>query len=854
MNTGDSVIVLLEKLDSASFPDSKMYTLNDVVRTHYDFESPMVEKEFKQENLRTHVSYVEVMDGDLNNAVATYYSYDIHGNVKSILQQVPGIKRKRTDYVYDLVSGKLNFVMYQYGKKDEFMHRYTYDSEGRLRQAYTSNDGFIWDKDADYIYYQHGLLARAELGEYRVQGLDNVYTLQGWTKGLNGFVDPGSDGGNSLVPKDQLSFNLGYYNGDYAGINLGVSSKYYQMPVEQYQNLMGNQGLYNGHVAWMNTDIKKIGSVEGNRNKSMQGMLYRYDQLGRLLRSRSLTQFNGSSGFGSRTDTPAAYDEDYSYDANGNLLVLQRRDGKGAMRDDFNYSYYRETNMLRQVISVTRDTTYADVVVTSDNKVYQNIKIIGQSYVQSGTDVTIKAIDNIEIGNTLSVQDNARFHAYVISDDEGMYLYDADGNLIWNQEEGVKMSWNGRGKIRQITKGDTTAVSFRYDGSGNRVEKRVVRRDTTYVTRYIHDASGDVMAIYSDSLLVEQSIYGFDRLGIYRSGRRPGHRTMGTKRYELKNHLGNVLAVLTDNIHFNSDSAWANVVSVNDYYPFGLSMEGRSYNDSTYRYGFHGKEKDSRSEFGDTHYDYGFRIYNPRIARFLSVDPLAKEYPWYTPYQFAGNSPIIFVDKDGMEPQMTWQSIKIYRVGNQVTKEVEVHNRTKAEYQAAMKNYRELTWKYAIGHKDGKHFFYRDFAFWAIPKRQGVTQVNERTRRDVMKEFHEMEAAAKQILEQYDQEYFNGQLAELKYNKMVADAATDVKRYQDHMKYENDIKETRIEGLRWQFMVSLDWLRPHLKKWVVSELPALLLDFKWLILLIILPEEWCAYLTLHLILIMICNP
>jgi hypothetical protein len=50
-----------------------------------------------------------------------------------------------------------------------------------------------------------------------------------------------------------------------------------------------------------------------------------------------------------------------------------------------------------------------------------------------------------------------------------------------------------------------------------------------------------------------------------------------------------------------------------------------------------------------THYDYGFRIYNPAIGRFLSVDPLTKSYPWYTPYQFAGNKPIWAIDLDGLE-------------------------------------------------------------------------------------------------------------------------------------------------------------------------------------------------------------
>ena len=73
--------------------------------------------------------------------------------------------------------------------------------------------------------------------------------------------------------------------------------------------------------------------------------------------------------------------------------------------------------------------------------------------------------------------------------------------------------------------------------------------------------------------------------------------------------------------------------------------------DASYRFGFNGKEADRDGAWGQkVHYDYGFRIYDPSIARFLSVDPLTKDYPWYTPYQFAGNMPIWAIDLDGLEP------------------------------------------------------------------------------------------------------------------------------------------------------------------------------------------------------------
>ena len=77
-------------------------------------------------------------------------------------------------------------------------------------------------------------------------------------------------------------------------------------------------------------------------------------------------------------------------------------------------------------------------------------------------------------------------------------------------------------------------------------------------------------------------------------------------------------------------------------------------------------------EFGSlTHYDYGFRIYNPSIGRFLSVDPLAKDYSYYSPYQFAGNSPIQAIDIDGLEKGFVQRhDVIIDEKGNFITKSV----------------------------------------------------------------------------------------------------------------------------------------------------------------------------------------
>ncbi|MBT1699185.1 hypothetical protein KK083_19975 [Fulvivirgaceae bacterium PWU4] len=652
MHTTTSVVALYDSLETLSFPRAEDYALNDVTRTRYDIADPvlMADAGFTQTFLRGRITSVEAITKDITDTVVTYYSYDPHGNVKSLLQQLPGLGFKRTDYVYDLINGKVNYLMYQYGKSDEFIHHYTYDADNRIREVGTSSDGFIWDSDASYSYYHHGMLAHTRIGEYHLQGLDHYYTLQGWIKGVNGLgYDPGENG-TVPVPADVFAYNLGYYHGDYTAIGLGAASNVFHQPMQAYTQLMGNQGLYNGNISWMATDLKKIGDIKGNRQFGAQAMLYRYDQLHRIIQSRSLTQRDGVTGeFTSRTADPQAYDEDYSYDANGNLLTLRRLNEQASVEDDFNYSYYRNTNKLRQLIPVLRDTTYEGGAITSNHKVYRNITINGTAYVPAGSDVVLKATDSIMVHNDFDVADDANFHAYVLPEEEGVFLYDAIGNLVWDQEEGVKISWNANGKIRTIMKGDTTIVRFRYDGLGNRIEKQVVRPDRTTTTRYVRDANGDVMAVYRDSVLIEHSIYGSDRLGLYHGGRTAGHRTLGSRRYEFSNHLGNVLTVISDNIYMNADSAWTNIISASDYYPFGLAMDGRTFSDTTYRYGFNGKEKDQNGEFGGTHYDYGFRIYNPRVGRFLSVDPLTKEYPELTPYQFASNTPILAIDLDGLE-------------------------------------------------------------------------------------------------------------------------------------------------------------------------------------------------------------
>ncbi|WP_041263608.1 hypothetical protein [Bernardetia litoralis] len=79
-------------------------------------------------------------------------------------------------------------------------------------------------------------------------------------------------------------------------------------------------------------------------------------------------------------------------------------------------------------------------------------------------------------------------------------------------------------------------------------------------------------------MIDELVIYGSSRLGSYNAKTDQGKRTLGNKKYELSNHLGNVLAVISDNkigIGSNGVADYYEplVISESDYHPFGMAMK-----------------------------------------------------------------------------------------------------------------------------------------------------------------------------------------------------------------------------------------------------------------------------------------
>ena len=276
-----------------------------------------------------------------NSLSETYYSYDAHGRVTFTVQTstslngAPGTNPsfKTVDYKFTNLSGRLNEVVYQKGKQDEFHHYYTYDADGRLVNAKVSriDQSSTLLQLASYNYYLHGPLKNTTLGD-NIQDIDYVYNINGMLKAINNPI-PGT--GGSLYPNDETAASgvlkdvfaevLNYYHGDYNRLTVGLDVNAKATPQSSTAAFNATTDLYSGNISSV---VTKTAFDQANYlppatpppNLMIQS--YKYDVLQRL--NNVFTETGDAATFVGWNATAATGDPNgtqLSYDAINDKLM-----------------------------------------------------------------------------------------------------------------------------------------------------------------------------------------------------------------------------------------------------------------------------------------------------------------------------------------------------------------------------------------------------------------------------------------------------------------------------------------------------------------------------------------------------
>ncbi len=572
---------------------------------------------------------------------------------------------------------------------------YSYDSEGRVAEKHIyTGDRRDWDVKINYVYNRLGEITRrkVEIGEdalYHHYAYDDLGRITSVTLTADGVVDTESAEITYSYETDGQLEQKQYKGGTTFDYEYDIQSRLTKIndpAVSSHVFSAAYTYFKNGNIkeAQFYNPLTSLGSGHYRFR-----YLHTYDKLNRLT-SALYNNYSGGWAF-----TEAFWVNGLTYDANGNITSLRRKDEAGSLIDNLSYQY-GSSNRLNGVTDIISTTTEAwdaeDATYGYDangNMTSQTGKFSNLVYNEFNLPIQIETT----AGHTLKASYNGAGERILKEFSEGTWTYYIrdGGTTLATVDYGGDLNFNliGMGTEGQLLGGVTdpvidlsSTISSESESNDNQGAAdgpvglttsgsitgsdddwyyfEVLRSGTVTITEAKttgeyetgqYDMNWEVFksgsvatGTGSGSFSVTPGTY-YIRLealqGIsdyYYLKLSAQSSSEYATRYFLKDHLGSTRAIV-DEVGTHLDSY--------DYYPFGLEMPGRVSTSGTQidPYKYTGHERDEETGIN---LDYMLaRGYDPAIGRFLQVDPLAHIYQNYTPYHYVLNNPITNIDPTG---------------------------------------------------------------------------------------------------------------------------------------------------------------------------------------------------------------
>ncbi|UIR56448.1 RHS repeat-associated core domain-containing protein [Sphingobacterium sp. SRCM116780] len=299
---------------------------------------------------------------------------------------------------------------------------------------------------------------------------------------------------------------------------------------------------------------------------------------------------------------------------NGNISQqLWGDDDAATLPNTFSYQYDKLNRLLSGVSTPTGATSMSEVI-TYDDLGMGNIKTLKRD---TSTVTTYTYNGNKLTDLTGGVK--------------GTYTYDGNGNATKDRTDMI-FTYNYLNLPQSASK-TGTAVTYLYDATGTKLKKTAKVGTTTVITT-TRDYVDGIEYNGADIDIIHNGV-GY----ALKSGANYIYH------YNLTDHLGNARTTLKR----GSTATGVDVLQRDNYYPFGKQKVVAGGNN---KYLYNGKE--IQGELGGQ-YDYGARFYDAEIGRWNVMDPMAERMRRHSPYNYAFNNPIRFIDPDGMAPMYNWE-------------------------------------------------------------------------------------------------------------------------------------------------------------------------------------------------------